>query len=72
MRQIYDMGPTALLTLRRKACWGFIYIFIYTYIYIYCCVIDWYKLLYYCNTQRDDSYKKNWSVSYIMVPVLLL
>jgi len=23
MRQIYDMGPTALLSLRRKACWGF-------------------------------------------------
>jgi len=23
MPQIYDMGPTALLTLRRKACWGF-------------------------------------------------
>ena len=22
MPQIYDMGPTALLTLRRKACWG--------------------------------------------------
>jgi len=21
--QIYDMGPTALLPLRRKACWGF-------------------------------------------------
>jgi hypothetical protein len=24
MPQIYDMGPTALLPLRRKACWGFI------------------------------------------------
>jgi len=24
--------------------------------YIYCCVIDWNKLLYYCNTQRDVSY----------------
>ena len=23
MPQIYDMGPTALLPLRRKACWGF-------------------------------------------------
>ena len=23
MLQIYDMGPTALLPLRRKACWGF-------------------------------------------------
>ena len=23
MSQIYDMGPTALLPLRRKACWGF-------------------------------------------------
>jgi len=23
MPQIYDMGPTALLSLRRKACWGF-------------------------------------------------
>jgi len=23
MPQIYDMGPTALLTLRRKVCWGF-------------------------------------------------
>jgi len=23
MQQIYDMGPTALLPLRRKACWGF-------------------------------------------------
>ena len=23
MPQIYDMGPTALLLLRRKACWGF-------------------------------------------------
>jgi len=23
MPQIYDMGPMALLTLRRKACWGF-------------------------------------------------
>ena len=24
MPQIYDMGPTALLPLRRKACWGFL------------------------------------------------
>jgi len=24
-------------------------------IYIYCCIIDWNKLLYYCNTQRDGS-----------------
>jgi len=23
MPQIYNMGPTALLTMRRKACWGF-------------------------------------------------
>ena len=23
MPQIYDMGPTAVLPLRRKACWGF-------------------------------------------------
>ena len=23
MPQIYDMGPTALLPVRRKACWGF-------------------------------------------------
>jgi len=23
MPQIYDMGPTALLPLRRNACWGF-------------------------------------------------
>jgi len=23
MPQIYDMGPTALLPLQRKACWGF-------------------------------------------------
>ena len=23
MPQIYDMGPMVLLTLRRKACWGF-------------------------------------------------
>jgi hypothetical protein len=23
MSQIYDMGPTALLPIRRKACWGF-------------------------------------------------
>ena len=23
MPQIYDMGPTALLPLRRKACWGY-------------------------------------------------
>jgi len=23
MPKIYDMGPTALLPLRRKACWGF-------------------------------------------------
>jgi len=23
MPQSYDMGPTALLPLRRKACWGF-------------------------------------------------
>ena len=23
MPQVYDMGPTALLPLRRKACWGF-------------------------------------------------
>ena len=23
MPQIYDMGPLALLPLRRKACWGF-------------------------------------------------
>jgi hypothetical protein len=23
MPQIYDMGPTALLPLRRKGCWGF-------------------------------------------------
>ena len=23
MPQIYDMGPTALLSFRRKACWGF-------------------------------------------------
>ena len=23
MPQIYDMGPTALLSLRRNACWGF-------------------------------------------------
>jgi hypothetical protein len=26
--------------------------------YVYCCVIDWNILLYYCNTQRDGSYKK--------------
>ena len=25
MPQIYDMGPTALLPLRRKACWGYFY-----------------------------------------------
>ena len=25
MPQIYDMGPTALLPLRRKACWGFFF-----------------------------------------------
>jgi len=25
MPQIYDMGPTALLTLRRKACWRFLF-----------------------------------------------
>ena len=25
MPQIYDMGPTALLPLQRKACWGFFY-----------------------------------------------
>jgi len=25
--------------------------------YIYCCVIDWNKLLYYCNTQRDGFYQ---------------
>ena len=25
MPQIYDMGPTALLRLRRKACWGFFF-----------------------------------------------
>jgi len=23
MSQIYDMGPTALLPLRRKTCWGY-------------------------------------------------
>jgi len=26
MPQIYDMGPTAFLPLRRKACWGFFHI----------------------------------------------
>jgi len=26
MQQIYDMGPTALLPLRRKACWGFFFV----------------------------------------------
>jgi len=25
MPQIYDMGPTALLPLRRKACWRFLF-----------------------------------------------
>jgi len=25
MPQIYDVGPTALLPLWRKACWGFCY-----------------------------------------------
>ena len=25
---------------------------------IYCCVIDWNKLLYYCNTQRDGCYQR--------------
>ena len=49
MQQIYDMGPTALLPLRRKACWGFfalkirrlrpglnprIWVCVYIYIYI--------------------------------------
>jgi len=24
-RKSYDMGPTALLPLRRKACWGFFF-----------------------------------------------
>ena len=50
MPQIYDMGPTALLPLRRKACWGFFrpknptasagcsYIYIYIYIYVCVCV----------------------------------
>jgi len=29
MPQIYDMGPTALLPLRRKACWGIFSLFIH-------------------------------------------
>jgi len=35
MPQIYDIGPTALLPLQRKACWGF-----YIYIYIVCHLVD--------------------------------
>ena len=42
MPQICDMGQMALLSLRRKACWGFyIYIYMYIfyiYIYTYICI----------------------------------
>ena len=33
-----------------------VYIYIYTYMCIY---TDWNKLLYYCNTKRDDRHKSN-------------
>ena len=35
----------------------YIYIYIYIYIFIYC-VIDWNKLLCYCNTQRDGYFQR--------------
>jgi len=61
MPYIYDMGPTVLLPLRRKACWGFcVCVCIYTYnkmiyICIRCRPTNICRVIFFCFKHKQPS-----------------